>query len=99
MGSESYIFGTNRTRTVCEVLRDINDQFQGDSEDDKAARDLVVNGMLIAKAMVGILGDFRRGKETESISVWLFEDNTAEHITKAHAIRDNPDYKVGRKYN
>jgi len=105
-----YVFGTNRTRTICEVLRDINDQFQDDNEDDRIARDLVVNAMLLSKSMVGMLAKFRealrkKALPTEAnelggtISDWLFHDNSTERIREANAIRDKPGYKVGGKFN
>jgi len=101
---EQYIFGINGRRTICEVLRDINDQFQDDSETDRQARDLVVNGMLLSKKMVGILAGFKRG--AGGLSEWLgtisnefFDLNTAEYIEKAKQIRYGPNYKVGGKYN
>lgn len=105
MGLEKqYIFGINGRRTICEVLRDVNDQFQGDSEIDRQARDLVVNSMLLSKRMVGILARFKRG--AGGLSEWLgtisdefFDLNKAEFVEKAKAIRYKPDYKVGGKYN
>jgi len=102
MGSETgYIFGVNGRRTICEVFRDINDQFQGDSETDRQARDLVVNGMLLSKRMVGILARFKGKLENflGTISDEFFDLNTAEFIKKAKAIRYKPGYKVGGKYN
>lgn len=106
MGSkDQYIFGVNGRRTVCEVLRDINDQFQGDSETDRQARDLVVNGMLLSKRMVGILAQFKRDSGGDihewlgTISEEFFDLNTPEYTDKARAIRNKPDYKVGSKFN
>ncbi len=32
MEQQGVRFGTNRTRTICEVLREINDRAQGDGE-------------------------------------------------------------------
>ena len=102
---KGYVFGTNRKRTICEVLRDINDQFQGDSEQHRQARDFVVCAMLQAKSMICILARLRqaRGQTTDldlgTISDWLFQENTREHMTQAHRIRANPNYKVGGKYS
>jgi len=97
MGSQAqqYTFGTNRTRTICEVFRDINDEVQGDSEEELLARDLVVNGMLLSKKMVSILNMFKNG-----IMADWFDDNSEENIRKAHVARsNNPNYKVGTMFS
>ena len=106
MGSDTgYVFGTNRIRTICEVLRDINDQFQGDNEEHRVARDIIVNSMLLSKRMISILARLKRGGErvalnsNEVMSDWLYSDNPAEYTEAARAIRGNPDYKVGGRYN
>ena len=103
--SEQYIFGINGRRTICEVLRDINDQFQGNSEIDRQARDLVVNGMLRSKKMIGMLAQFKRDSSGD-LNRWLgtineefFDINTPKYLDKAKAIRHKPGYKVGGKYD
>ena len=90
-----YVFGTNRTRTICEVFREINDQVQGDSEEEKLARDFVVNAMLLSKKMVSILSMFKNG-----IMADWFDNNPIENFRKSRSIRDNnPDYKVGAMFS
>jgi hypothetical protein len=102
MGSEEgYIFGANRTRTICEVLRDINDELQGNSEEHRDGRDLVVNAMLLSKKMVSALGQLKRAVtgNYSTVSEEMFEDNPVELNKKAREIRSNPDYKVGSVHN
>jgi len=102
---KQYIFGINGRRTICEVLRDINDQFQDDSEEHKQARDLVVNSMLLSKKMIGILAQFKKdagGNINEwlgTISEEFFDINSAKYLEMAHTIRGKPGYKVGGKFN
>ena len=102
MGSKTgYVFGVNGRRTICEVLRDINDQFQGESETDRQARDLVVNSMLLSKKMIGVLARFK-GKLEDwlgTISEEFFVINSAEYVEMAHTIRNRTDYKDGAKFN
>ena len=103
--TEQYIFGINGRRTICEVFRDINDQFQGNSKEHRQARDLVVNGMLLSKKMIGILARFKRDSGGDikqrfgTISEEFFDPNTPNYLDKAKAIRREPGYKVGGRYN
>lgn len=92
--TQQYVFGTNRTRTICEVLREINDEVQGDTDTEHLTRDYVVNAMLLSKKMVSILSRFKSGIMKD----W-FDDNPDKNIERSRAARDNGNYKVGAMFN
>ena len=50
----------NRFRTICEVLREINDLVQSDSEKDKKIRELLNEAFNMAKRIVYKLYEYNR---------------------------------------
>lgn len=55
----------NRRRTICEVLRSINDLHQSSSEIDIQTRELLSEATTYAKSMVRKLEEYKSGTKKE----------------------------------
>jgi hypothetical protein len=54
-----HMHGASHLRTICEVLREINDLHQGTSEHDKNVRQKLLEAQLMAKRMSNKLLDYK----------------------------------------
>ena len=75
-------------RTICEVLREINDIHQGSNEHDKTTRQLLLEAQILAKKMSNKLLDYNK----EVFAEW-WEDNPDYEKDLRHRI--NSDYLQG----
>jgi len=90
--------GANRTRSVCEVLRLINDKAQGDTERDKEIRNLVAEATDYTKRMAKKLWEYHHEYGVERYDKDWYEKN--KYLTKKDQQleaqrRSDPTYKIG----
>lgn len=76
-----------RRRYVCEILRDINDLHQSESEHDTHIRKLLSEAESGAKAMVRKLEEYKEGTKKE-----LFQEKTLNFKEKKK-FRNSEGYK------
>jgi len=90
--------GSNRTRSVCEVLRLINDQAQGDTEVDEEIRNLVAEAMNYTKRMARKLWEYHDKYGIERYDTGWYETNaylSQKDKELEEQRRSDPSYKVG----
>ena len=90
--------GANRTRSVCEVLRLINDKAQGDTEKDEEIRNLVAEATNYTKRMAKKLWEYHNEYGVERYDKGWYEKNA--YLSKQDQQleaqrRSDPEYKIG----
>lgn len=78
---------TSKRLTVCEVVRQLNDIHQSDSDHDKTVREKLAEIECMSKRMVQKLMEY---KEKKSV---LFPDSNTEYSEKVK-LRKSKKYKV-----
>lgn len=86
----SGIRGANNVRTICEVLREINDLVQENSAKDAKIRDLVVEAFEMGKKIVQKLYEYNKEIDKE----WWVENKKYERKIKKE-LRAGLNYKIG----
>lgn len=79
-------------RTICEVLREINDLVREDTEKDAKIRNLVVEAFGMGKKIIGKLIEYNK----EACADW-WEKNPEYNRKVKLELRRGLDYKVGKK--
>ena len=82
----------SRDRTICEVLRKINDEAQSDSPQDKKIRKLLVEAEIMAKKMSLTLIAYKRTVTGVEFYNWEEKNPTAEEDLQR---RISELYKIG----
>jgi hypothetical protein len=79
----------NEKLTLCEVIRTVNDRFQGDDETSGEIRDLLCLGLFMAKRMAKKLREYNEKWDAD----WVWSNPRYWDII----IRKENTYKVGSK--
>ena len=83
---------SNQKRSICEVLRDINDLHQGDTDTDKNTRILLMEAEVMAKKIVNKLIDYSK---IANKSAWIEWENDNPNYEEDLRRRTNKSYLVG----
>ena len=92
--AERNIFGVYGRRTICEVLREINDRAQGDTETEVQLRDLTLETILLSKRLVYVMSRFKDLRDGSWTTRW-YDLTTRDDWNTAETVRSKPDYKIG----
>ncbi len=90
--------GSNRTRSVCEVLRLINDAVQDNTEKDQKVRELVAEAMNYTKRMAKKLWEYHNEYGIDRYDKGWFDTNaymTEKEAEEMEKRRQDPNYKIG----
>ena len=82
----------SRDRTICEVIRKVNDQAQSESENDVEIRQLCIELEIMAKKMALKLIQYKREVEGKGFYRWEEKNPTAEADLER---RISELYKIG----
>lgn len=83
----------SQDRTICEVIRKVNDLAQGSSEKDWAIRNLCTEMEIMAKKITLKLIDYKRKVDEDGFIEWEHKNPTFEEDLKR---RLREDYKIGK---
>lgn len=86
----------NEKLVLCEILREINDLHQGDSEVDILVRNKIAKAEIMSKKIVSKLSEYRKllkGEQNFFEYMDKFEDNY--DYKEDLKLRTNKDYKIG----
>jgi len=90
MQPERKIRRSNKSRTICEVFRDINDLVQGDSEEDKKIRVLLLEAFQMGKSIVMQLLEYNKLFFKD-----YWEQNPERERKIKEDLRRDINYKIG----
>jgi len=78
MGTDKHFKRVSHRRTICEVLRELNDNFQENSDHDKDVRKRLLEIMVMAKRMQYKLLDYNKKGNRD----WWAENKNYEKALK-----------------